>query len=524
MNKSASTDSSQSSNPVESGNDGSTATRWCANDGNTGHSWTVDLGSSMNIGGGTQVMWEKSGVVYKYKIETSTDNINWALQVDKTSNSSTDQIQKDLFYDVARYVRITVTGLAPGAWASFYDFKVFGEASNLVLDKSASSDSALITNPASKGNDGNATSYWSAADTNTGHWWMVDLGSTRNINYGTQVMWPSSGVVYKYKIETSTDNANWTLKVDKTNNTGMDQVQNDYFTGTARYVRITVTGLPNGTSASFYDFKVFGDLNNVALNKNSSADSEQEANPSAQVNDGNATTGWVAADSNTGHWWMVDLGSIVSITDGTQVTWPISEYYKYKIEISTDNVNWTEKVAKTGNVRSNQVQEDYFTGVARYVRITVTGLPSGAAAAINDFKVFGDASNQALYKSASADSVQTANPAANGNDGNNGTRFCANNSSTGHWWVVDLGTSLNITDGTQIIWEKSGVVYKYKIETSDDNVNWTLKVDKTNNSSMEQSQTDSFTDTARYVRITVTGLPSGMWASFYEFKVLGQQI
>ena len=38
-----------------------------------------------------------------------------------------------------------------------------------------------------------------------------------------------------------------------------DQVQSDYFTGTARYVRITVTGLPSGANASFYEFKAFGD-------------------------------------------------------------------------------------------------------------------------------------------------------------------------------------------------------------------------------------------------------------------------
>ena len=58
---------------------------------------------------------------------------------------------------------------------------------------------------------------------------MVDLGSAMNITYGTQVKWPQSGAAYKYKIETSVDNVNWTLKVDKTSNTSTDQVQNDVF-------------------------------------------------------------------------------------------------------------------------------------------------------------------------------------------------------------------------------------------------------------------------------------------------------
>ena len=51
LGKTASADSSQSANPVASGNDGSTTTRWCANDGNTGHWWKVDLGSSHTITG-----------------------------------------------------------------------------------------------------------------------------------------------------------------------------------------------------------------------------------------------------------------------------------------------------------------------------------------------------------------------------------------------------------------------------------------------------------------------------------------
>ena len=116
---------------------------------------------------------------------------------------------------------------------------------------------------------------------------------------------------------------------------------------------------------------------------------------------------------------------------------------------------------------------------------------------------------------------RSANPASKGNDGNYGTRWCASNGNTGHWWTVDLGSSMNITGGTQVKWEQNGVSYKYKIETSNDNINWTLKVDKTASTSTDQFQSDPFTDTARYVRITVTGLPTGVWASFWEFKVIG---
>ena len=98
--------------------------------------------------------FEKSGVAYQYKIETSKDNTNWTLKVDKTNNTSTEQVQTDYFTDNARYVRITVTGLPSGTYASIYDLKVFGDPDNLALGKTVSSDSALSGNPASNGNDG----------------------------------------------------------------------------------------------------------------------------------------------------------------------------------------------------------------------------------------------------------------------------------------------------------------------------------------------------------------------------------
>ena len=246
LNRPASASSFQSNNPVSSGNDSSISSRWCAVNGNTGQWWMVDLGASKNIAGGTQVKWEQSGKAYKYKIETSNDQVNWTLKVDKTKNTSTSQIQNDVFYDTARYVRITVTGLPTGAWASFYDFKVLGNTANLAETKTASSDSTLSGIPVSRAVDGNSTTRWIAADQAAGHWVTVDLGKTKNISYGTQVGFEKSGVAYQYKIETSKDNTNWTLKVDKTNNTSTDQVQTDYFTDNARYVRITVTGLPSG--------------------------------------------------------------------------------------------------------------------------------------------------------------------------------------------------------------------------------------------------------------------------------------
>jgi hypothetical protein len=133
----------------------------------------------------------------------------------------------------------------------------------------------------------------------------------------------------------------------------------------------------------------------------------------------------------------------------------------------------------------------------------------------------GGSSNLAQGKTASADSVQTANPVANGNDGSAATRWCAANGNLNHWWMVDLGAS-HVLTGSEVMWETARN-YKYKVEVSTDNATWTLVVDKTASTSTAQTQTDNFTATARYVRITVTGLTTSpaTWASFFEFRVFG---
>jgi lysophospholipase L1-like esterase len=133
--------------------------------------------------------------------------------------------------------------------------------------------------------------------------------------------------------------------------------------------------------------------------------------------------------------------------------------------------------------------------------------------------VFAAATNIAIGKTATADSAQSGYPASNGNDKSTTTRWCAADANNKHYWTVDLGALYNLT-GTEILFEKS-VVYKYRVETSTDNTNWTLRVDKSNNTSTTQTQTDAFLGIARYVKVIILEIPSKNWASFYDFRVFG---
>ena len=286
-----------SGSAVSNANDSDTSTQWTAGDGNTGHWWMVDLGASKRITDGVSVMFPENAGTYKYKIETSNDMVNWFVRSDKTRNTSTEQVQDNYFYDMARYVRITMTGLPSGASASICNFEVLGEAYNLAENgATATASSANSTNTAAKGIDGSSTSRWAANNASAPHWFTVDMKGIRSITYGTQVSWEKSGV-YKYIIETSIDNSNWTTVIDKSDNTSTAQVQTDYFTAAARYVRITVTEKPEGMNVGFYDFKIFSDFLNIALEKPVETDSFNPSYPAANGNDESGTTRWVAADN-----------------------------------------------------------------------------------------------------------------------------------------------------------------------------------------------------------------------------------
>jgi hypothetical protein len=128
-----------------------------------------------------------------------------------------------------------------------------------------------------------------------------------------------------------------------------------------------------------------------------------------------------------------------------------------------------------------------------------------------------------ISKNANSDSEETdnGNLIANGNDGSVGTRWCAADGGLGHWWTVDLAQSYTLTQ-IQIVWEQA-VAYQYLIERSDDASVWSPLIDNTASTDTTQLQTLPIDGApgARHVRITVTGLPAGSWASFFEFRVYG---
>ena len=116
--------------------DGNPQTRWCAADEKAGHFWQVDLGTAQVIAA-SKIVWEKEGIVYRYVIDTSLDGKDWHRAVDESAGHMAIATHWHRWNAVARFVRVTVTELEAGAWASFWEFRLFGSlqplASNPVV-------------------------------------------------------------------------------------------------------------------------------------------------------------------------------------------------------------------------------------------------------------------------------------------------------------------------------------------------------------------------------------------------------
>ena len=128
---------------------------------------------------------------------------------------------------------------------------------------------------------------------------------------------------------------------------------------------------------------------NLALNKNVTFSGEQIGNEATHAVDGNTVTRWSAQTFPQSI--QVDLGAIYNVNK-TEVAPYLDRAYRYKVEVSTDGINYTQVVDRTGNTTGGAVLADTFTGInARYVKLTVTGCYNDTTtwASINEFRVFG---------------------------------------------------------------------------------------------------------------------------------------
>ncbi|MER7835973.1 alpha-L-fucosidase [Streptomyces sp. NPDC096040] len=171
----------------------------------------------------------------------------------------------DLPYTVGSDGRVTVTGIdrvrtpEDSIVGVTLDRSVQPADIALGATTTASSEETSKGNTAARAVDGSTATRWSASSGSTGQWLKVDLGAVKSLT-GTRIAWESDATNYRYRIEGSTDNSTWTTLADLTATTGTAQVQVSVFRAQARYVRVTVTGLPSGAWASIRNLEIYDRL------------------------------------------------------------------------------------------------------------------------------------------------------------------------------------------------------------------------------------------------------------------------
>ena len=128
--------------------------------------------------------------------------------------------------------------------------------------------------------------------------------------------------------------------------------------------------------------------------------------------------------------------------------------------------------------------------------------------------------NLVAGKTVSASSSSQQNPPSHAVDGNLQTRWCPKDGNTGQSWQVDLGAPRELK-GAKIIWQTSNK-YQYTVEGSADGVKWEMLSDQSKKADSQQEHSLAFNHKGiRYVKITTTGLPTGLWGTFSEVEIYG---
>ena len=250
--------SSEGGNQHWKGNNGVSGDRWTASSGSYPQWWQVDLGSVQPVTKVETDWFAAGGRSYRYRIEVSDDGATFALAADRTQNTASGTTV-DLLNVTGRYVRITISGSTTG-WAAIHECRVYNEVQPMRLlsqHRPATASSQQAGNLAVNATDVDSLlTRWAPNSGNFPQWWQVDLGSNQPVNK-VVIQWFGDGErSYQYRIDGSTEGTRFNTLVDRTQNTTLGATT-DLLSGSARYVRVTVTGSSQGW-AGFYDVQIYG--------------------------------------------------------------------------------------------------------------------------------------------------------------------------------------------------------------------------------------------------------------------------
>jgi beta-galactosidase len=124
----------------------------------------------------------------------------------------------------------------------------------------ASSEETDKGNTAGMAFDGDSNTRWCAADGSMNQWLAVDFGKITPLG-SVEIEWEFE-LAYQYKVEVSDDGQSWKTVVDRTQNHAAARLDKAALGGTGRFVRVTVTGVPEEKWASICELRVLDPAGN----------------------------------------------------------------------------------------------------------------------------------------------------------------------------------------------------------------------------------------------------------------------
>ncbi len=400
----------------DKGVNGNTDDKWCTGWTSNSKWLTVDLGEQYEINRWVVYHAGISEPSYyntrDFRLQYSEDGTNW-YTIDTVTNNTDNITERSTRTFLSRYVRLYIDYSDQGndSCARIYDFQLYydhdDQDSNIAFGKTATaSEWNSVYETPDKGINGNIGDKWCTGWTSNSKWLMVDLGQLYEINrwvvYHAGIYEHSYYNTRDFSLQYSEDGTNWSTADTVTNNTAT-VTRRSTLTFMARYVRLYIdySDQVNDSCARIYDFQLYYDQqNNIALNKTATASESWYGESPEKAFNGtysNSQDKWCTGWSTQPKWLTVDLGEAYTIKRfkvvhaGAVETWhPEYNTRNFRIQKSSDGVNWEDVYIVIGNTSSLTEAEFPSAISARYVRLQIDQgqQDSDACARIYEFQLF----------------------------------------------------------------------------------------------------------------------------------------
>ncbi|EGX55793.1 hypothetical protein SZN_31124 [Streptomyces zinciresistens K42] len=283
-------------------------------------------------------------------------------------------------------------------------------------DTAARAGSAQRAHAAANITDGDADTYWQAANTSA-QWVQTDLGRAQRVRQvvlrlpadwqtRTQTL-ALQGSADGRAFATLKSSARYVFSPGNGNT-----VKVSFPATLARYVRADFSGNSVAPTAQLAEMQVLttaAATPNLAQGKPFSESGHADVYGAANAGDGNRATYWESRNNAFPQWVQVDLGSSVKVNQVTlrlPAGWP-SRSQTLKIQGSADNQNFTDLTASkpyafdSGNDQSATISFD--TATTRYVRVLITANTGWPAGQLSELEVYGPVTGDTQAPTAPSD-------------------------------------------------------------------------------------------------------------------------